>query len=249
MPVAPEAGPGASLDRRARAGRLESHAGGRPTASGCFGGQGAGSGQFEVLGAAVYVRGHLRRYAELLGLPAAGSREVVFGVASGALDAGSAARRGTAAEIGCREARAAAGYGGPRCAGDRDHRRGAVGPARAAHARGALAAGRERGNGQSAGRDAVNATDATARLRRRHLRRSARARRHRGAFADAARRRLIPRAFQWRAGTLWAPAVDSAARRSPVDGGGGVSSEPTPTRRERACSRQGAAARTHGTRP
>ena len=79
-------GTGRMAGRRARAGRLESHAGGGTAAPGCRGGQGAGSRA--VRGAR---RGGVRtRTSASLcragGPAAAGSREVVFAVASGALE-------------------------------------------------------------------------------------------------------------------------------------------------------------------
>jgi cytoskeleton protein RodZ len=251
MPVAPEAGPGASLTAaREQAGLSLMQAADRLHLD-VSAVKALESGRFEVLGAAVHVRGHLRRYAELLGLPAQEVEKQFLELhparstpdlrhGAGLLqksDAGKRALRPGTAALG---ALVIVIIGVVLWARRVPHTHEApsrpvasaatVSPpvANAVNAADVKLTAAAPAPSAPAG-GALDGTAVPSRMLP-------------GETADSAAR------FNGEPGTLWDPAVDSAARRSPVDGGGGVSSEPTP-HAESAHAAAKTPARKHGTRP
>jgi len=189
------------------------------------------AGRFEVLGAAVYARGHLRRYAELLGLPAQEVEKSFLQLhparstpdlrhGAGLLqksDAGARALRPGTAALG---ALVIVIIGVVLWARRVPHKHGA--PAASA----AVSTAADSVATPSAPAPSVPVGSALV-------------------PAETANSAAL---FNGQSATLWDPALDGAAQRSPVDGGGGVTDgSPSHAASGRAAAKS--PARTHGTRP
>jgi len=190
------------------------------------------AGRFEVLGAAVYARGHLRRYAELLGLPAQEVEKSFLQLhparstpdlrhGAGLLqksDAGKRALRPGTAALG---ALVIVIIGVVLWARRVPHKHGAAAVSTAVSTTAADSVATPSAPAPSA---PVGSTLVPAET------------------ADSAA------LFNGQSPTMWDPALDNAAQRSPVDGGGGVTDwAPSHAASGRAAAK--APARTHGTRP
>ncbi len=236
-PVGPEAGPGAWLaDAREQAG-LSLMQAAEQLHLDVSAVKALEAGRFEVLGAAVYARGHLRRYAELLGLPAQEVEKSFLQLhpARSTPDLRHGAgllRKSDAATRALRPRTAALGalvlviIGVVLWARRVPHShevpsRPLASPATANPAVADAAA--------TAGAPAPTApVDGALES---------------PVSADSAAR------FNGQSATLWDPTVGSAAQRSPVDGGGGVTEAPSSSHAASTHSAAKAPSRSHGTHP
>jgi cytoskeleton protein RodZ len=240
-PVGPEAGPGAWLAAAREQAGLSLMQAAEQLHLDVSTVKALEAGRFEVLGAAVYARGHLRRYAELLGLPAQEVEKSFLQLhparstpdlrhGAGLLqksDAGARALRPGTAALG---ALVIVIIGVVLWARRVPHK----------HAAAAVSTAVSTPAANSVATPIAPAPAPPVSS---------------GLDAAPGPSRMLPAEtadsaalFNGQSSTLWDPALDSAAQRSPVDGGGGVTDgSPSHAASGRAAAKS--PARPHGTRP
>lgn len=244
-PVGPEAGPGAWLAAAREQAGLSLMQAADQLHLDVSAVKALEAGRFEVLGAAVYARGHLRRYAELLGLPpqeveksflqlhpARSTPDLRHG--AGLLRKSDAAARALRPRTAALGALVLVIIGVVLWARRVPHSRDAVARPVAAAATAGATAGAAKVSPAIADAAATPGAPAPSAAVGGTL--------DSPVSADSAAR------FNGQSATLWDPALDSAAQRSPVDGGGGVTDSPT----SHAANTHAAAktpSRAHGTHP
>jgi cytoskeletal protein RodZ len=234
-PVGPEAGPGAWLAAAREQAGLSLMQAAEQLHLDVAAVKALEAGRFEVLGAAVYARGHLRRYAELLGLPAQEVEKSFLQLhparsnpdlrhGAGLLQKSDAATRALRPRTAALGALVLVIIGVVLWARRVPHAHDV--PSRPVASAATVNAGTV-----SAATVSTATTDSAATLG------APAASVPVGSGLDGA---LVP---------MWAPSLDSAAQRSPVDGGGGVTGGPPAHAASGHAAAKAPPARAHGTRP